>query len=102
MDVPGSRFKLHSEDLGSLDIGSPLYFRRIKVGQVLSYELDQGGKGVTFKVFVAAPYDKYVKANSRFWNASGIDLTMDANGLKVNTQSLVSIMVGGHRLPDAG
>ena len=95
MDVPGSRFQLHSDDLGSLDIGSPLYFRRIQVGQVVSYELDKGGKGVTFKVFVTAPYDKYVKANTRFWNASGIDLTMDANGLKVNTQSLVSILLGG-------
>jgi paraquat-inducible protein B len=95
MDEPGSRFKLHSQDLGSLDIGSPLYYRRIKVGQVLSYDLDKDGKGVTFKVFVAAPYDKYVRANSRFWHASGVDIAIDANGLKVNTQSLVSIMVGG-------
>lgn len=104
MDEPGSRFKLHGEDLGSLDVGSPLYFRRIKVGQVLSYELDRDGKGVTFKVFVAAPYDKYVTANSRFWHASGIDIAMDANGLKVNTQSLVSIMVGGiaFQTPDDG
>ena len=95
MDVPGSRFLLHSADLGSLDIGSPLYFRRIQVGQVVSYELDKGGTGVTFTVFVNAPYDKYVKANTRFWNASGIDLTMDASGLKLNTQSLVSILIGG-------
>jgi len=95
LDVPGSRFKLHSPDLGSLDIGSPIYFRRIQVGQVLSYELDQDGKGVTFKVFINAPYDKYVKSNTRFWHASGIDLAVDANGLKLNTQSLVSIILGG-------
>ena len=95
LDVPGSRFQLHSPDLGSLDIGSPIYFRRIQVGQILSYDLDQDGRGVTFKVFINEPYDKYVKANTRFWHASGIDLTMDANGLKLNTQSLVSIMLGG-------
>ncbi|MBP1728909.1 MAG: Mammalian cell entry related domain protein, partial [Deltaproteobacteria bacterium] len=95
MDVPGSRFKLHSDDLGSLDIGSPIYFRRIQVGQILSYDLDQDGKGVTFKAFVTAPYDKYVKTNTRFWHASGIDLAIDANGLKLNTQSLVSIVLGG-------
>lgn len=95
MDVPGSRFQLHSPDIGSLDIGSPVYFRRIQVGQVVSCELDKDGKGVTFKVFVAAPYDKYVRANTRFWNASGVDLTMDANGLKVDTQSLMSILIGG-------
>jgi len=62
---------------------------------VLSYDLDQDGKGVTFKVFIAEPYNKYVKVNTRFWHASGIDLSVDANGLKLNTQSLVSIMVGG-------
>lgn len=95
MDVPGSRFQLHSADLGSLDIGSPVYFRRIQVGQVVSYELDKDGTGVTFTIFVAAPYDKYVRANTRFWNASGVDLTMDANGLKLDTQSLMSILVGG-------
>ncbi len=92
---PGSLFLLHSADLGSLDIGSPLYFRRIKVGQVASYELDKGGTGVTFKVFVAAPYDRYVRTNTRFWNASGIDLTLGASGVKLNTQSLVSILIGG-------
>jgi len=95
MDVPGSRFQLHSTDLGSLDIGSPVYFRRIQVGQVASYELDKDGNGVTFTVFVAAPYDKYVRTNTRFWNASGVDLTMDASGLKLDTQSLMSILIGG-------
>lgn len=95
MDVPGSRFQLHSADLGSLDIGSPVYFRRIQVGQVASYELDKDGTGVTFTIFVAAPYDKYVRANTRFWNAGGVDLSMDANGLKLDTQSLMSILIGG-------
>ncbi len=94
-DLPGTRFLLHALDIGSLDIGSPLYFRRIQVGQVISYDLDKGGNGVTFTVFVNAPYDQYVKANTRFWNASGIDLTVDASGLKLDTQSLVSILVGG-------
>jgi paraquat-inducible protein B len=104
MDVPGSRFLLHSDDLGSIDIGAPLYFRRIQVGQVLSYNLDQDGKGVTFKVFVASPYDKFVRTVTRFWHASGIDLAVDANGLKLNTQSLVSIMTGGisFQTPDDG
>lgn len=95
MDVPGSRFVLHSQSLGSLDVGSPLYFRQIQAGQIISYDLDQDGSGVTFKIFVASPYDKYVKSNTRFWHASGIDLTLDANGLKVNTQSAVSILIGG-------
>jgi len=94
-DVPGSRFQLHASDLGSLDLGAPVYFRRLQVGQVISYELDKGGEGVTFTVFVNAPYDQYVKSNTRFWNASGVDLTLNGSGLSVRTQSLLSILIGG-------
>jgi paraquat-inducible protein B len=95
LDVPGRYFALRAEDLGSLDVGSPVYFRRVQAGQVVAYELDKDGAGVTLKVFVYAPYDQYVSANTRFWNASGVDVNLDATGLKVDTQSLTSILVGG-------
>jgi paraquat-inducible protein B len=94
-DVPGRHFVLKSEDIGSLDIGSPVYFRRLQVGQVTAYELDQDGKGVTVKVFVNAPYDQYVNDDTRFWQASGIDVSLDSSGVKIDTQSLVSILSGG-------
>lgn len=91
----GKRFTLHTDDLGSLDIGSPVYYRRIEVGQVVSYQLANSGKGVDVKIFVNSPNDKYVTTDSRFWNASGVDVTLGANGLKVNTESVSSILAGG-------
>jgi paraquat-inducible protein B len=94
-DLPGRQFILHGDDLGSLDFGSPVYYKHIQVGQVVAYELDADGKGVTLRAFVDAPYDKHVNVNSRFWHADGIDFTLDANGLKVDTQSVVSILLGG-------
>ncbi|MGH6784583.1 MAG: intermembrane transport protein PqiB, partial [Sphingomicrobium sp.] len=84
-DLPGLEFVLSGEDLGSLDIGSPVYFRRIQVGQVVAFALDKGGEGVTLRIFVHAPYDRYVTASTHFWQASGIDLTLDAAGIKVQT-----------------
>jgi paraquat-inducible protein B len=95
MDVPGRQFVLHTGDIGSLDIASPLYYRRMQVGEVVAYELDKAGNGVTLKVFVRAPYDQLVKANTTFWHASGIDITFDASGVKVNTESMASILLGG-------
>ncbi|BCZ81128.1 intermembrane transport protein PqiB [Paraburkholderia terrae] len=92
---PGSEFVLKGEDMGSLDVGSPVFFRRLQVGQVTSYALDQDGNGVTVHVFVNAPYDRYVTTGTRFWQASGIDVSLDAAGVRVNTQSLVSILIGG-------
>lgn len=100
IDTPGREFALRSTDLGSLEIGSPILFRRLQVGQVTSYQLDEAGKGVLFKVFVHAPYDRFVTTNTRFWNASGVDLSLDAGGVKLNTQSLVSILLGGVAFED--
>lgn len=94
-DVPGRQFVLHSSNIGSLDNGSPLFYRRLQVGQIENYVLDQDGKGVTLKVFVNEPYDKYVTANTRFWHASGVDVTLDASGVTVQTQSVVAILIGG-------
>jgi paraquat-inducible protein B len=81
--------------LGSLDTGTPIYFRRLQVGKVASYELDKDGKALTLEVFVDAPYDQYVNPNTRFWQASGVDVSLTASGLSVQTQSLLSILVGG-------
>jgi paraquat-inducible protein B len=94
-DRAGKRFKLKASDLGSLDIGSPVYFRRINVGRVIGYALDQNGQAVNVEVFVDAPNDKFVTNGTRFWNASGVDFSVNADGLKVRTQSLVSMAVGG-------
>ncbi len=59
-DVPGRFFMLKTPDLGSLDTGTPLFFRRLQVGEVASYELDKDGQSLNVKVFVQAPYDQYV------------------------------------------
>lgn len=100
-DSRGKSFILHSSDLGSLDIGSPVYYRRIQVGRVASYKLDDDGKGVTLQIFIDSPHDKLVTTESRFWNASGVDVTISAEGLKLNTQSLATVLAGGVAFNDA-
>ncbi|MCU1752654.1 intermembrane transport protein PqiB [Pseudomonas sp. 6D_7.1_Bac1] len=99
---PGKRFMLHTSDLGSLDIGSPVYFRKIPVGEVVAYTLDSEGKGVDIEVFVKAPNDVHVTENTRFWNVSGIAIDVSANGFAVKTESLSAMLVGGitFRAPD--
>lgn len=95
VDQPGRAFKLQAEDLGSVGIGTPLYFRRLNVGQVTGYDLADDGKSISINVFVNSPYDKYVTERTRFWEASGIDLTLGAEGLSLQTQSVLSMMMGG-------
>ncbi|MGD9089814.1 MAG: MlaD family protein [Desulfobacterales bacterium] len=93
--IPGQEFLLRATTLGSLDNGTPVYYRQIQVGQVIAYQLDDDGRSLIIKIFINAPHDKLVRANTRFWNASGFDLKLDASGIQLNTESLVSIMMGG-------
>ena len=94
-NVPGRTFVLKTDDLGSLDYGTPMYFRRFQVGEITAYQLDADGRSITVKAFVKAPYDRYVTPETRFWHASGIDVSLSAAGLDVQTQSAMSILVGG-------
>ncbi len=94
-DTSGTQYQLRARDIGSLDIGSPVYFRRVKVGQIASFDLDGDGRGVTLRVFINSPYDKFVGVNTRFWHASGIDAQLSASGFTLRTQSLATILLGG-------
>ena len=98
--APGKSFVLHTDDLGSLDTGSPVYYRRIQVGRVSSYALDKDGKGISLRIFVDGPNDRFVSRSTRFWNASGVDVSLGANGLKLNTQSLATVIAGGVAFQD--
>lgn len=94
-DASGKQYVLRAPDIGSLDIGSPVYYRRIKVGQVTAFDLDEDGKSITIRIFVNAPYDKFVGINTRFWHASGFDMQINASGFTLNTQSLATVVLGG-------
>ncbi|CAE6833370.1 Intermembrane transport protein PqiB [Paraburkholderia nemoris] len=57
---PGHQYTLRGDSLGSVDIGAPVFYRRVQVGQVVGFSLDPHGSGVIVNVFVNAPFDQYV------------------------------------------
>lgn len=94
-DQQGRQFTLITTDAGSITIGAPVYYRRVAVGQVVDSTLDTDGRQITSKVFIQAPYDRFVTRNTRFWNAGGVDLAVSSEGLRLNTQSLATVLAGG-------
>jgi paraquat-inducible protein B len=95
----GRELQLHAARAGSLAIGAPVYFRQFQVGRVIDESLlPDGSTRVT--VFVDAPYDGFVRPVTRFWNASGIDLKLGADGLNVQTESLAAVLAGGLAFDD--
>jgi paraquat-inducible protein B len=94
-DEPGKHFVLHSHKAGSVDVGTPVYFKKIRVGEVVASELDASGEFVSIRVFVHAPHDARVNSGSRFWNASGVNVSLGAGGVEVNVESIASLLIGG-------
>ncbi|RTR33255.1 MlaD family protein [Shewanella atlantica] len=90
----GLVIELSSENLGSLDVGSQLFYRQIPVGQITSYRLE-GSKRILMTAFVKKQYAHLVKTDSQFWNVSGISIDASLSGIEVKSESLSAILAGG-------
>ena len=95
----GRELQLHAARAGSLSVGAPVYFRQFQVGRVIDENLLPDGS-TRVSVFVEAPYDGFLKPVTRFWNASGIDVRLGADGLSVQTESLAAVLAGGVAFDD--
>jgi paraquat-inducible protein B len=94
-DVPGRTFLLKSDQLGSVSLGSPVFYRGLSVGQVLGWDLGDMAENVTIHAFVRAPFDTYVHDQTRFWNASGLAVKLGGAGVEMQIESLRALLLGG-------
>ena len=93
--VPGRTFLLKSKRIGSVSVGSPIFYRDLNVGEVLGWDIADMAEYVTIHAFVRAPYDSYVNEETRFWNASGISVKLAGAGVEVQMESLKALLLGG-------
>ncbi|WP_447794376.1 MULTISPECIES: MlaD family protein [Pseudomonas] len=92
---PGLHLTIKADRLGSLNRGSPVFYKQIQVGQIKSYVLSADQSTVELKVFIEPTYANLVRKHTRFWNASGISIDANLSGVKVRSESLASIVAGG-------
>jgi paraquat-inducible protein B len=93
--VPGRTFLLKTDQLGSVNLGSPVFYRGLSVGEVLGWDIGDMAQNVTIHAFVRAPYDTYVHDQTRFWNASGIAMKLGGTGVEMQVESLRALLLGG-------
>jgi len=93
--VAGRTFSLKASRLGSISLGSPIFFRDLAVGEVLGWDVANMAESVTIHAFVRAPYDRYVTNDTRFWNASGVSLSLGGAGIELKLESLRALLLGG-------
>ena len=91
----GKQYILETGNLGSIKPGTPVNFHGITVGEVLSQKLADAADAIQLTVFINSPYDQFVRKNTRFWIDSGLDLSAGADGFKVRTGPLISLLSGG-------
>jgi len=91
----GRRIELVTTRLGSIDRGSPLYYQGVLAGEVLGYEMANDYRSVLVHAFVKEPFDRLLRASTRFWHASGVEVALGADGLRVQTESLQAMLFGG-------
>ena len=94
-DEAGKQITLMTRRLGSIDRGSLVHYQGIVAGEVLGYEMANDYRSVLIHAFVKPPFDRLVRSNTRFWSASGIDLSMGPDGMRVKTESLQALLFGG-------
>lgn len=91
----GRRFFLVSDSLGSMDVGAPVFYKQLQVGEVIDYKLLSDKNQVRLEIFIRDPYYDFVHNDSRFWNASGAEFRLGASGAEFRMESLISLLVGG-------
>jgi paraquat-inducible protein B len=96
MTTPGLHLTLQTNVLGSINENSPITFKQIPIGYVTGYHYAEKNQAINVNVFIEQEYAHLVKENSLFWNTSGVQVTASISaGVKVNTDSLASIIAGG-------
>ena len=94
-DAPGKKIVLLAGKLGSIDSGSPIYYKGILAGEVLGYELGNDRKSIFIHAFIKAPFGEIVQSNTIFWNVSGMDVSVGADGISIRSESVQSLLFGG-------
>ncbi len=91
----GLHIQLKADTLGSIEFASPVLYKKIQVGQVHDFKLDKKGEYVLIDVYITERYAHLVASNSRFWNASGVQVKLDTNGMDIHTGTLNTMLNGG-------
>jgi paraquat-inducible protein B len=94
-NAPGLRIQLRTDRLGSLGAGAPILMRQIKVGYVQAAAMAADGSGVEVSAYILPEFAKMVHKNTRFWNASGVQVNMNLSGIQIKTDSMISLLAGG-------
>ena len=91
----GLRVRLLTNDARGVNVGTAIYYRGIAVGQIEQIRFSEHYDNLYLTAFIHAPYDRLITNNTKFWNISGINFSMGAEGANLEVESLEALVRGG-------
>ncbi|EDP59986.1 MlaD family protein [Vibrio sp. AND4] len=100
----GLNIKMKSRDLGGVSIGSKIIYKKIPIGEVFSYQLNDDTKSITIQANIQEQYQHLINSRSRFWNVSGIGASIGFDGVDIRFESMSALLGGAIAVdsPDDG
>lgn len=86
---------LESTDRAGMRIGGVVTYRGMPAGRIRSVELSSDATHVEARVLVYARYAPLVRAKTRFFATSGVAFGLSLKGLRLDVDSLESLVAGG-------
>jgi paraquat-inducible protein B len=93
--VRGQEYELIADQLRGLGAGAPAYYHGVQVGEITGHELSDKDGTVRLDLFIYEPHQALIHENSRFWVSAGFQISVNAQGLQVGTESLQTLLTGG-------
>ena len=91
----GLRVRLITDSASGVNVGTAIYYRGISVGQIEQIRFSERYDNLYLTAFIHAPYDRLITNNTKFWNISGINFSMGAEGANLEVESLEALVRGG-------
>jgi paraquat-inducible protein B len=93
--TPGLYLTLNCDENFAYAKGDPIIYNGLIVGQFESVRFDLTERVVYYSVFIEAPYHELVTENTKFWDATGLRISVGAAGLSVQTGNLATLLTNG-------
>ncbi|MEZ8151538.1 MlaD family protein [Vibrio splendidus] len=98
----GLNISLTTKDLGGVSVGSQIVYRKIPIGEVYNYQLNDNAKSVTIQASIKDEYSHIITDQSRFWNVSGLGASIGFSGVDVRLESLSALLGGSIAVDSPG
>jgi len=93
--TPGLHITLNSKDQFAYSKGDPIIYKGLAVGKFEDIHFNFYERVVYYNAFIKAPYHQLVTSNTKFWDVSGFQIDLNADGLSVNTGNVQSLITNG-------